>query len=634
MSMAPPHHNPPGSAPQPRLLDRLPWGKALIWGLILLALYTLRHLFFIIFMTFLFSFIIRTVVVTVASRISPHRERPWLERGLTLAAFVVMLTGVAFAFRYIGPKIYEQGRALVMRMQGTDPLEAIRDLRSRTVGAYLLRRRLGQPGDEAYDQAFERHRQEGRLGMGYFKGFASLRDDLQTRFDGTEAGRRLLQREKTAGTFAAPADFDAWFLEHRAPRLLQENRTYYEERWSEAYAQEHGAAALLRLTEEDPDWRTRMDDQIKRGLILQELKDNPREHSGAIDEWKQSTVSRRLQERLASPEYEAAFGEFYEAHRAEQPRSYPFDFETFKKLNAASADERRFLELIAAHAVGQRDDDPEVLARDFRLTEQATLAEEWWNEDPVAEWIQTQLSEDLPKWFNRLRQWVQTVIGYAATLPIELATALILSIFITFDVPRLRQGVHRLHRTRLKDIYEEIAPGLVAFARLIGRAFEAQAVIAMFNTLLTFAVLWFLAIENAIFLCTIVFLCSFIPILGVILSSVPIALMAILQPGGSLWLAVQAVIGIIIIHFIETSILNPKILGDMLHLHPVMVLAILLIGEHFFGIWGLLLGVPVGVFIFRLVLLREQIPGITDRPAALPEASPSRLGVAPAPQAP
>jgi hypothetical protein len=44
--------------------------------------------------------------------------------------------------------------------------------------------------------------------------------------------------------------------------------------------------------------------------------------------------------------------------------------------------------------------------------------------------------------------------------------------------------------------------------------------------------------------------------------------------------------------------------------------------------------VPVGVFIFRLVLLREQIPGITDRPAALPEASPSRLGVAPAPQAP
>jgi predicted PurR-regulated permease PerM len=101
-------------------------------------------------------------------------------------------------------------------------------------------------------------------------------------------------------------------------------------------------------------------------------------------------------------------------------------------------------------------------------------------------------------------------------------------------------------------------------------------------------------------------------VLGVIISSVPIAVMALVQPGGDLWLALKAVAAIIVIHFIETSALNPKIIGDMLHLHPVMVLAVLAIGEHYFGVWGLLLGVPVTVYVIRFVILDEGIPGFIE----------------------
>ncbi|MFP6739806.1 MAG: AI-2E family transporter, partial [Planctomycetota bacterium] len=86
--------------------------------------------------------------------------------------------------------------------------------------------------------------------------------------------------------------------------------------------------------------------------------------------------------------------------------------------------------------------------------------------------------------------------------------------------------------------------------------------------------------------------------------------------------------GILVIHLIEAWILNPKILGDMLHLHPVMVLAILAVGEHFFGVWGLLLGVPVIVYILRFVILDEGIPGIIDpiRPEDLLKAAADDLG--------
>jgi predicted PurR-regulated permease PerM len=212
-----------------------------------------------------------------------------------------------------------------------------------------------------------------------------------------------------------------------------------------------------------------------------------------------------------------------------------------------------------------------------------------------------------------LTGWIRDAIGYLLTLPVQLALSLLLSFFITFDMPKIRAGIKKLKKSRMSDFYREIAPGLFNFGRLIGRAFQAQGLIAFFNTVLTFLAIKFIGIQNEIFLSSIVFVCSFIPVLGVVLSSVPIAIMAIVQPNGTVWMALQVIGAILVIHFIETSILNPKILGDMLHLHPVLVLAVLAIGEHFAGVWGLLLGVPVAVYIIRCVILDEDIPGLVEQ---------------------
>lgn len=65
----------------------------------------------------------------------------------------------------------------------------------------------------------------------------------------------------------------------------------------------------------------------------------------------------------------------------------------------------------------------------------------------------------------------------------------------------------------------------------------------------------------------------------------------------------------------------------MLHLHPVLVLAVLAIGQHFFRVWGLLLAVPVTVFIIRCVILDEEIPGLIEQD---PLAKVSKAAAAPA----
>ena len=136
--------------------------------------------------------------------------------------------------------------------------------------------------------------------------------------------------------------------------------------------------------------------------------------------------------------------------------------------------------------------------------------------------------------------------------------------------------------------------------------------ISFFNACLTLVALSLIGVKYKFILAFVVFLFSFIPVMGVILSGIPICAIAILQPGGSILMALQVLVAIAIIHLIEGMILSPRIIGKIGHLHPVLVIAILLVAEKFFGMWGLVLGVPVAIYIIRVVILNSPIPGIYE----------------------
>ena len=185
--------------------------------------------------------------------------------------------------------------------------------------------------------------------------------------------------------------------------------------------------------------------------------------------------------------------------------------------------------------------------------------------------------------------------------------SLLFSFLILLDLPRLRQSMSSLSDTRLGFLYDEVAPSIRDFARVVGSAFEAQSVIAILNTLLTAGAIYILGVQKSIaFLCLIVFFCSFIPVAGVFISSVPICLLA-LQKGGfsNLLIAVGLIWGV---HIVEAYILNPKVYGDKLKINPVLVLIILTVSGKLFHVWGLLLGLPVYTYIFGHAI-KEQHKG-------------------------
>ncbi len=182
--------------------------------------------------------------------------------------------------------------------------------------------------------------------------------------------------------------------------------------------------------------------------------------------------------------------------------------------------------------------------------------------------------------------------------------AMLFSFLILLDLPTLSLGIRRLRDTKLAETYKEIAGSVVLFSKVVGENFRAQLIISAINTFLTAAGLYFLGIKAIALLCTIVFICGLIPVLGMIISSVPIVLMAVNTGGMSLGL--WALLMIVLIHLLEAYVLNPRIVSSVMHINPVMTLIILYIAHSFLGLWGMLLGVPIAVYFYRKISVHQE----------------------------
>ncbi|MCB0360394.1 MAG: AI-2E family transporter, partial [Bdellovibrionales bacterium] len=179
--------------------------------------------------------------------------------------------------------------------------------------------------------------------------------------------------------------------------------------------------------------------------------------------------------------------------------------------------------------------------------------------------------------------------------------SLLFSFLIVLDLPRLKRGLDGLSRTKLNMVLDEVGPGIYNFGLVLGRALEAQLFIAIANTTLTALIIHYLGIADKVaFLSLIVFLCSFIPVAGVFISSIPICLLVLAESGVSMVLL--AILLIWVVHLIEAYVLNPRIFGHHLRLNPVIVLIILTVCGKLFHFWGLILGLPVATYLFRYAI--------------------------------
>ncbi len=226
----------------------------------------------------------------------------------------------------------------------------------------------------------------------------------------------------------------------------------------------------------------------------------------------------------------------------------------------------------------------------------------------IMEAMKNEFSKAAKSGLPQVLQTMLHIIKIGWEIMVSLLLAFIFSFILVMDWQKICKKMRELENSRISSFYIGAAPHVQAFANILGRALRAQAVIATCNTIFTAIGLWYFQVPNIALLSTLVFLCGFIPILGTFLSSIPIMIFGI-QVGG-LPLVLNLVIFVAAIHAFEAYVLNPKITGDILHIHPIIILILLLVGQRFFGIWGMIVGVPIGCYVITVLSTKEENTGV------------------------
>jgi predicted PurR-regulated permease PerM len=296
---------------------------------------------------------------------------------------------------------------------------------------------------------------------------------------------------------------------------------------------------------------------------------------------------------------EAAFEQYAREHG-----DIKFDYATYTRWNAAySQGEQAFIDAVKSSISSAKDEEAKnLIDRDFEMFTRFKLANDWLTHDPVAGSVGHYFEQHKPQLLTELAEATQKFVRSALGLPFQLGLAFLIAFLICVDAPNILNRVRSMRDAHVPHYYDEIALMMSEFGQLTGKAIEAQLVIGVFNTILSIAVLIFLGVENIYFLAALILLASLVPVVGAAVAIAVVCLMAMLQPDGSLTLAIECGIAISIVHAVTSLILSPLIYGRSFHLHPVLVIVILIIAEHFFGMWGLVLGVPVAVYLMQITL--------------------------------
>jgi predicted PurR-regulated permease PerM len=170
---------------------------------------------------------------------------------------------------------------------------------------------------------------------------------------------------------------------------------------------------------------------------------------------------------------------------------------------------------------------------------------------------------------------------------IAAAIILVLTLYLLLDGRSLYAWllafVPRSHREKLATTMDEVSDVIHAY---VGGQLLAAVLFAIF----TAGLLTILGVPAAVPLAVIAGLCDVIPVLGILLATVPAVLLALVVSPGT---AAVVACAYLVYHLFETYFLLPRIYGSKLKISTLSVLLALLVGGRLQGIIGAVLVLPL-----------------------------------------
>ena len=205
---------------------------------------------------------------------------------------------------------------------------------------------------------------------------------------------------------------------------------------------------------------------------------------------------------------------------------------------------------------------------------------------------------------TNLAQSLGSIATTVTGLTVDIVLALLLSLLILMEKDDLSAFGRALEKSSISGIYSQITYFVSSFVRTFAQVMKVQVIIATINCIVSVVFLKFMGFSSIIGLGIMIFLLGLIPVAGVIVSLIPLSIIAYNLGGIPKVLGIWVMIAVI--HALESYVLNPKLMSNRTHLPVCIVFMILLIGEHYLGVWGLLIGVPLFIFFLEVLKIKYQ----------------------------
>ncbi|MFO7536811.1 MAG: AI-2E family transporter [Chloroflexota bacterium] len=203
-----------------------------------------------------------------------------------------------------------------------------------------------------------------------------------------------------------------------------------------------------------------------------------------------------------------------------------------------------------------------------------------------------------------------------------------LSLYIAMEIPKIGEHVAKAAQ---QPGYRYDAERLMReFGRIWSSYLRGQVTVVFLIAFLVWLALTVMGVQNALALALLSGLLEFIPYLGPVIGGAVAVGVAFLQPsnqfGLEAWQFALLVLAVMtIIQQLEGNILVPRIMGEALDVHPILVMVAVFIGASLAGILGAILASPllatiklVGLYAWRKLFDLPPFPKPEPEPPPKP----------------
>lgn len=127
---------------------------------------------------------------------------------------------------------------------------------------------------------------------------------------------------------------------------------------------------------------------------------------------------------------------------------------------------------------------------------------------------------------------------------------------------------------------------------------------SLLTALLSYLVFYFIGVDFPVFWAFLIFLFNYVPTIGSIAATTLPALLALVQ-FDTLTPFLVIILGVSAIQVLVGNILEPRLMGDILNISPLVVVLSLILWSILWGVVGMLLSVPITVAI---IIICAQFP--------------------------